>query len=97
MSFSGLSFILRRMSGPGPKETPETREPREARHTRRRLRPMVARNTEEPHRASTPLELLFDLCFVVAVSQAARELNVSLSRNHFGSGIVGYITVSFAI
>jgi low temperature requirement protein LtrA len=58
---------------------------------------MVARNTEEPHRASTPLELLFDLCFVVAVSQAARELNVSLSRNHFGSGIVGYITVSFAI
>jgi hypothetical protein len=47
---------------------------------------MVARNTDEPHRASTPLELLFDLCFVVAVSQAARELNDSLSHNHFGSG-----------
>jgi low temperature requirement protein LtrA len=58
---------------------------------------MVARNTEEPHRVSTPLELLFDLCFVVAVSQAARELNDSLARNHFGSGIVGYLMVFFAI
>jgi low temperature requirement protein LtrA len=58
---------------------------------------MVARNTEEPHRASTPLELLFDLCFVVAVSQAARELNDSLSVNHIGSGVVGYVMVFFAI
>jgi low temperature requirement protein LtrA len=55
---------------------------------------MVARNTEEPHRASTPLELLFDLCFVVAVSRAARELNDSLSRNHFGAGIVGDLTAA---
>jgi low temperature requirement protein LtrA len=58
---------------------------------------MLARDTEEQHRASTPLELLFDLCFVVAVSQAARELNDSLSRNHIGSGVVGYLTVFFAI
>jgi low temperature requirement protein LtrA len=65
--------------------------------TQRRLRPMVARNTDEPHRASTPRELLFDLCFVVAVSQAARELNDSLARNHFGTGIIGYLTVFFAI
>jgi low temperature requirement protein LtrA len=58
---------------------------------------MVARNTEEPHRVSTPLELLFDLCFVVAVSQAARELNDSLSANHFRTGIVGFLAVFFAI
>ena len=58
---------------------------------------MVARDTDEPHRASTPLELLFDLCFVVAVSQAARELNNSLSVDHIGSGIVGYVMVFFAI
>jgi low temperature requirement protein LtrA len=58
---------------------------------------MVARNTNEPHRASTPLELLFDLCFVVAVSQAARELNDSLSVDHIGSGVVGYVMVFFAI
>ena len=106
MSFTGLSFILRHMSGLGPQETPDTRETSEsgetsetgeARPTRRWLRPMVARNTEEPHRASTPLELLFDLCFVVAVSQAARELNDTLSRDHFSTGLVGYVTVFFAI
>jgi low temperature requirement protein LtrA len=50
-----------------------------------------------PTAASTPLELLFDLCFVVAVSQAARELNDSLSVNHIGSGIIGYVSVFFAI
>jgi low temperature requirement protein LtrA len=58
---------------------------------------MVARNTEELHRVSTPLELLFDLCFVVAVSQAARELNDSLSVNDFRTGIVGFLAVFFAI
>jgi len=64
---------------------------------RRHLLPMVARDTEEQHRASTPLELLFDLCFVVAVSQAARELSDSLAVNHIGSGVIGYLTVFFAI
>jgi low temperature requirement protein LtrA len=115
LSFTGLSFILRRMSGPGPQETGRTGqteptgqteesgrttragESRAAGQTRRLLRPLVARNTEEPHRASTPLELLFDLCFVVAVSQAARELNASLALNHIGTGIVGYLAVFFAI
>ena len=58
---------------------------------------MRARDTEEPHRASTPLELLFDLCFVVAVSQAARELSLSLALNHLVSGIQGYLMVFFAI
>jgi low temperature requirement protein LtrA len=76
------------MSGPETEETDGTR---------RRLLPMVARDTNEQHRASTPLELLFDLCFVVAVSQAARELNDSLVKNHFGVGLLGYLTVFFAI
>jgi low temperature requirement protein LtrA len=58
---------------------------------------MRARDTDEEHRASTPLELLFDLCFVVAVTQAARELNDSLSLNHIGSGLDGYLMVFFAI
>ena len=35
-------------------------------------RPMTGRDRDEEHRASTPLELLFDLCFVVAVAQALR-------------------------
>jgi low temperature requirement protein LtrA len=63
----------------------------------KRLRPMAARDTSESHRASTPLELLFDLCFVVAVSQAARELNNDLVAHHLQSGIVGYLMVFFAI
>jgi low temperature requirement protein LtrA len=58
---------------------------------------MVARRTDEAHRASTPLELLFDLCFVVAVSQAAAELNHSISNDHLRSGIIGYLMVFFAI
>ncbi|HWI32908.1 MAG TPA: low temperature requirement protein A, partial [Lapillicoccus sp.] len=36
-----------------------------------RMRRMAGRDPDEPGRASTPLELLFDLTFVVAVGQAA--------------------------
>jgi len=65
--------------------------------TRDWLRPMLARSPEEEHRASTPLELLFDLCFVVAVSQAAAQLNHSITDGHIRSGVVGYLMVFFAI
>jgi len=61
------------------------------------LRSMTARSTDEPHRASTPLELLFDLCFVVAVSQAAAQLNHAVTSGRLGAGVVGYLTVFFAI
>ena len=36
-------------------------------------RPMRARRPDEAHRVATPLELFFDLCFVVAVAQAVRQ------------------------
>lgn len=45
-------------------------------------RVMTARDPEEPHRVATPLELLFDLCFVVAVAQAAAELAHGIEENH---------------
>jgi low temperature requirement protein LtrA len=60
-------------------------------------RPMVPRDAEEPHRASTPLELLFDLCFVVAVAQAAGQLHVRYEQGRFASGLGGYAVVFFAI
>jgi low temperature requirement protein LtrA len=60
-------------------------------------RPMQARRPDEEHRASTPLELLFDLCFVVAVAQAALELHHAVAEDHLGSGLLGYLTVFFAI
>lgn len=58
---------------------------------------MTARDPGEPHRAATPLELLFDLCFVVAVAQVAARLHHALSAGHVGSGVVSYVMVFFAI
>jgi low temperature requirement protein LtrA len=65
--------------------------------TNRWLRPMRARATNEPNRAATPLELFFDLCFVVAVSQAAGPLHHSIAEDHVGHGLRGYLMVFFAI
>lgn len=59
--------------------------------------PMVARRPDEHHRAATPLELLFDLCFVVAIAQAAAGLDHSFIENHVLTGIVQYLMVFFAI
>ncbi|MDF3292872.1 low temperature requirement protein A [Streptomyces silvisoli] len=58
---------------------------------------MTARDRDEAHRASTPLELFFDLCFVVAVAQAGARLVHALVAGHAGAGIAGYLMVFFAI
>ncbi|HWE92171.1 MAG TPA: low temperature requirement protein A [Pseudonocardiaceae bacterium] len=60
-------------------------------------RPMRARATDEPDRAATPLELLFDLCFVVAVSLAAARLHHAVSAGEIGHGVLGYLLVFFSI
>jgi low temperature requirement protein LtrA len=60
-------------------------------------RPMVARPTDEEHRSATPLELFFDLCFVVAVAQAASALHHEVAADHVADAVVGYATVFFAI
>ena len=59
--------------------------------------PMTGRDPAEAHRASTPLELLFDLCFVVAVSQAASSLHHDLAEGQIGHGTLNYLVVFFAI
>ncbi len=46
---------------------------------------------------STPLELLFDLCFVVAVAQAAAGLDHGFVENHVGPAIGAYLMSFFAI
>ena len=61
------------------------------------LRRMTSRNTEESHRVATPLELLFDLVFVVAVSQASQNLHHLISEDHVGQGVLSYLMVFFAI
>lgn len=60
-------------------------------------RAMRGRDPGQEHRASTPLELLFDLTFVAAVSQAAAQLHHALADGHAGSGLVGYAATFFAI
>lgn len=59
---------------------------------------MRGRDIDEQHRVSTPLELLFDLTFVVAVAQVAAQLAHSIAAgNFFSVGIAGYLMVFFAI
>ncbi len=59
-------------------------------------RPMSGRDPGEEHRSSTPLELFFDLCFVVAVAAVAATLHHDLAHGHL-SGLAGYTMVFFAI
>jgi low temperature requirement protein LtrA len=58
---------------------------------------MLARRPDEPHRTATSLELFFDLCFVVAVAQAAAGMHHAISENHIATGVIGYLMVFFAI
>jgi low temperature requirement protein LtrA len=60
----------------------------------RRMRP---RDRDQEHRASSPLELLFDLCFVVAVAQAAAHLHHALLEGHTAEGVLSYVMIFFAI
>src|SRR6185312_17111740 len=61
------------------------------------LTPMRARSATEDHRVSTPLELFFDLCFVVAVAQAGSPLHHAITEDHVWAGVRGYLMVFFAI
>jgi low temperature requirement protein LtrA len=58
---------------------------------------MRGRDPGQVHRASTSLELLFDLCFVVAVAQAAGQLHHALAEGHVVAGLAGFAMVFFAI
>ncbi|WP_279616906.1 low temperature requirement protein A [Streptomyces caeruleatus] len=76
--------------------TPAPDSPRLPGH-RRPLRRLTARGRGEAHRAATPLELFFDLCFVVAIAQAGMQLVHAVAEGHPGEGILNYAMVFFAI
>ncbi|MFJ3975236.1 low temperature requirement protein A [Streptomyces sp. NPDC090021] len=59
--------------------------------------PMTARSRDEQHRSATPLELFFDLCFVVAIAQAGARLVHALAEGHPATGVVGYFFVFFGV
>jgi len=58
---------------------------------------MHPRSPDEPHRAATPLELLFDLVFVVAIAQAAAGLHHAVAGNHPADGVIQFAMSFFAI
>ncbi|MFC3572893.1 low temperature requirement protein A [Streptomyces yaanensis] len=81
------------MMSPSASDSPQSAPP--AAH--RPLRRMTARGRDELHRVASPLELFFDLCFVVAIAQAGVALVHSVAEGHTGHGVLGYVMVFFAI
>jgi low temperature requirement protein LtrA len=67
---------------------------RTAAHARRRF---SGRDPEEANRASTPLELLFDLTIVVAFGTASDELAHAIAAGHVAAGLAGFAFATFAV
>lgn len=59
--------------------------------------PMTGRDPDEPGRASSPLELLFDLTFVVAVGTSASYFAEMVADGHAGKAVVAFVLAMFAI
>src|SRR2546426_7198891 len=62
-------------------------------HTRR----MGGRDTNQFHRVATPLELLFDLTFVIAFGLAASQFAHALAEGRYATALIGFGFASFAI
>ncbi|WP_285035269.1 low temperature requirement protein A [Plantibacter sp. ME-Dv--P-095] len=58
---------------------------------------MSGRDPGEGHRVASPLELLFDLVFVVAVSQASQNLHHGIVEGHAAETTISYAMIFFAI
>ena len=58
---------------------------------------MTGRDPRESHRSSTPLELLFDLTFVVAFSQISSEAAHFLEQGDIGTALSAFAISTFAV
>jgi low temperature requirement protein LtrA len=58
---------------------------------------MGGRDRHEAHRAATPLELLFDLTFVISFGLAASQLAHALAEGHYTAGLLGFGLAGFGI
>jgi low temperature requirement protein LtrA len=58
---------------------------------------MTGRDPHETGRAATPLELLFDLTFVIAFGTAASELSHFLAEGYVWEGVLGFGFAIFAV
>ncbi len=58
---------------------------------------LLSRNTEEEGRTATPLELFYDLIFVVAIANLAAAFHHDYANNHIGHGVIYFCIVFLAI
>lgn len=65
--------------------------------TRSAVLHLTPRSRHEEHRASTPLELMFDLAAVIAIAAAATGLHHAIAEAHFFAGIIGFLYSFFMI
>ena len=78
------------------RETPVTTPPT-ADDLHHHSRQMRGRDRHEAHRVATPLELLFDLTFVIAFGLAASQLAHALAAGHYLTAAVGFGLAGFGI
>jgi len=62
-----------------------------------RLRPMTGRDPKERGRSSSPLELLYDLTYVIAFAAAAEQLAHQITEGHVAPAIGAYVFAIFAV
>ena len=62
-----------------------------------RLRRMLGRDPREHKRSVTPLELLFDLTFVVAFAQAGDQVAHFVAEGHIATAVWGFAFVLFSV
>jgi low temperature requirement protein LtrA len=58
---------------------------------------MGGRDPHEKHRAATPLELFFDLTFVIAFGVAGSQFAHEIAEAHVGAGLLGFSFAMFAV
>ena len=68
-----------------------------AERTTHSVLPMGGRDPHEENRTATPLELLFDLTFVIAFGVAANELAYAIAEHHTTEGLIGFGFAAFSV
>lgn len=58
---------------------------------------LAPRRKDEPHRAATTLELMFDLASVIAIAAAAIGLHHGIAEDHAREAIPQFLFAFFAI
>ncbi len=68
-----------------------------AERTTHSVLPMGGRDPHEEHRTATPLELLFDLTFVIGFGVAADQLAHAIADHHTTDGLIGFGFAAFSV